>query len=707
MSRNILKVAVLAVLLWSSHAFARDPLLEDPEPDLLAEEGEGRAVQADRPLFDDARSSDRSVSRLERELAERAPRTLPEALWDLPGAFVVHSDHSGGAPVIRGMTGPRNLILVDGVRLNNAAYRHGPAPYLNLIDPHATSRIELLRGPGSVLHGGDALGGVVQIIPLTARDFREELDPNYGGRVTLRYGSADTARSAHGHLETGYRGLGLLGGMTLGLFDELSGGGDTGPQLNGGGYEHDSAVANVTYRFSRGLLEGWQLKTVYLMSRVRADSIDDGVMPERTDTSDDLVFTRLLMKLPRIRTAGDVTLSYQRFFERAETTWMEPQVSTPERSIRDEVTVHTMGLDLALSTRLLADTLRFRYGGLWYRDWLLSDQWSRAGSARWEAASLSLFPRGSTYDIFGGFLFIEGDLLTTQEGQALRVAGGYRLHGMAGDAPGQETLSGVSYIHFGHLFSGSLLYRYLDRAAVALTYSQAFRAPNLSEGSMLGNSGVFFQVPNYELRPERTDTLELLARGRVWRLSATFSSYISILRDLLKREQSSWNLQTELGGKPVVRSVNGGSGLLWGVEARLAASLPSDLTLSGSVTFAKGDEHVANDHDVPLTRVPPLFGRLSLRYDVRGTSAWRAFAEVYLRWAARQARLSEEDLLDARIPPDGTPGWLTMNLRAGFTYRRLSLGLAVENILDEAFRYHGSAIYGPGASAVLFLDAMF
>lgn len=708
MSWTILRTAALvaAALVWSSPALAQDPLLPGPELDEL-EEQSARATP-DRPLLDDPLGSDRAISTAEQELSERAPRTLPEALWDLPGAFVVQTDHAGGAPVIRGMTGPRNLILIDGVRLNNSSYRHGPAPYLNLIDPNATSRIELLRGPGSVLHGADALGGVIQVVPLYSRDFREELDPAYGGRVTLRYGSADAARSAHGHLETGYRGLGVLGGMTVRLFDELTSGGDIGAQPYGGGYGHDSAVANVTYRFSKGLFEGWQLKTIYLMSRVRADETetDDGVLPQR-QASDDLVYTRLLVRLPPIRTAGDVTLSYQRFFERTETRWLEQQAPDQERGIRDEVTVHTMGLDLSLSTRLLADTLRFRYGGLWYRDWLLADQWSRTGSAGWEAASLSLFPRGSTYDLFGGFLMIEGDLLTTQEGQALRVAGGYRLHGMAGEAPAQETLSGVSYIHFGHVFAGSLRYRYLDRAAVALTFSQAFRAPNLSEGAMLGYSGAFFQVPNYELRPERADTLELLARGRIWRISAAFSSYISILRDLLRRERTSWNLQTELGGKPVVRTINGASGLLWGVEARLAVALPYDLTLSGSVTFVQGDEHVAGDHDLPLTRVPPLFGRLTLRHDARWSSAWRGFAEAYLRWAARQDRLSEEDLLDARIPSDGTPGWMTLNLRAGLTYKRLRLGLAVENILDEAYRYHGSGIYGPGANAMLFLDAAF
>ena len=66
--------------------------------------------------------------------------------------------------IVRGLIGNRILILVDGIRINNAIYRLGPNQYLNTIDIHRVERIEVLRGPGSVLYGSDALGGLINII---------------------------------------------------------------------------------------------------------------------------------------------------------------------------------------------------------------------------------------------------------------------------------------------------------------------------------------------------------------------------------------------------------------------------------------------------------------------------------------------------------------------------------------------------------------
>ncbi len=66
---------------------------------------------------------------------------------------------------------PRAVTLVDGVRLNNSYYRFGPHQYLNTIDPNLIERIEVVRGPTSVLYGSDALGGTINIITRKRADF--------------------------------------------------------------------------------------------------------------------------------------------------------------------------------------------------------------------------------------------------------------------------------------------------------------------------------------------------------------------------------------------------------------------------------------------------------------------------------------------------------------------------------------------------------
>ena len=102
------------------------------------------------------------------EIRQRNYRSTPEAIADIAGVFVQETNDGGGSPIIRGLVGNQILILVDGIRLNNSAYRLGPNQYLNTIDLNQIERIEVVRGAGSVLYGSDALGGVVNIITRAA-----------------------------------------------------------------------------------------------------------------------------------------------------------------------------------------------------------------------------------------------------------------------------------------------------------------------------------------------------------------------------------------------------------------------------------------------------------------------------------------------------------------------------------------------------------
>ncbi|HMS70841.1 MAG TPA: Plug domain-containing protein, partial [Saprospiraceae bacterium] len=91
-------------------------------------------------------------------------RSVPEALMGTTGVFIQKTNHGGGSAFVRGLTGNQTLTLVDGIRLNNSTVRYGPNQYLNTIDPYSVSKIEVVRGSGSVQYGSDAMGGVVQIL---------------------------------------------------------------------------------------------------------------------------------------------------------------------------------------------------------------------------------------------------------------------------------------------------------------------------------------------------------------------------------------------------------------------------------------------------------------------------------------------------------------------------------------------------------------
>ena len=79
----------------------------------------------------------------------------------IPGVKVQKTQFGGGSPVLRGMEANRILLVVDGVRMNNAIYRKGHLQNSITVSPSMLDKTEVLFGPSSVIYGSDALGGVI------------------------------------------------------------------------------------------------------------------------------------------------------------------------------------------------------------------------------------------------------------------------------------------------------------------------------------------------------------------------------------------------------------------------------------------------------------------------------------------------------------------------------------------------------------------
>ena len=89
------------------------------------------------------------------------PQTAADMLGQTGQVFVQKSQLGGGSPMIRGFAANSVLIVVDGVRMNNAIFRSGNLQNVISVDPFNLDNTEILFGPGSVMYGSDALGGVM------------------------------------------------------------------------------------------------------------------------------------------------------------------------------------------------------------------------------------------------------------------------------------------------------------------------------------------------------------------------------------------------------------------------------------------------------------------------------------------------------------------------------------------------------------------
>ena len=101
--------------------------------------------------------------------ANISPQTSADLLAAIPGIKVQKSQFGGGSPVLRGMESNRVLLVVDGVRMNNAIYRKGHLQNAISIAPNQLDRTEVVFGPSSVIYGSDALGGVIHYYTKTPK----------------------------------------------------------------------------------------------------------------------------------------------------------------------------------------------------------------------------------------------------------------------------------------------------------------------------------------------------------------------------------------------------------------------------------------------------------------------------------------------------------------------------------------------------------
>ena len=127
-----------------------------------------------------------------KDLQQTNARTLPESMMYLPGVMIQKSNHGGGSPFVRGLTGNQALIVVDGIRLNNSIFRYGPNQYMNLIEPDLIDKVEILKGSGAVQYGSDALTGVIHL-ETNQLSFSEK--PKWNAKLNTRFTNRSMEKS--------------------------------------------------------------------------------------------------------------------------------------------------------------------------------------------------------------------------------------------------------------------------------------------------------------------------------------------------------------------------------------------------------------------------------------------------------------------------------------------------------------------------------
>jgi len=645
------------------------------------------------------------------ELMERSVRSVPEIFEQTPGVVVQKTAHGQGSPYIRGVTAYHNLFLIDGIRLNNAAFRSGPNQYWNTIDSQGLSAVELVKSQGSVLFGSDSVGGTVQAF--TRNPIYAEEGSLTTGRSFSRYATAENSFIQRGEYSVSEAGkYGLILGGTFKDFGDIEAA-DLGT-LPWTGYDEWDMDAKLEWFLNEDtkltafhqqvhVEDAWRVhKTIH--SRSWAGTSVGSELARILDQDRELTYIQLEgVSTSPLFEKYKLSLSHHRHQEER----------FRERS-GDRLDLQGFELDSygawAQLEKSFANT-DVIYGASYYQDQVDSYKHS-LNTDRSISSTAIQGPVGDDGTYHLGSLFFNN---STPLSDSLQVDwGGRYTYAETKIEKVKDPQSGnqISIDDDWDSIVGSGRFTYLlDKAGEYRLFgglSQAFRTPNFSDLSRLdSNRSNEIETPSPNLKPEKFLTSEIGIKVEKERYSGTLSYFYMDVKDMILRTPTG-NIVD--GDEEVIKS-NIGDGYVQGIELAGTVELDDALYLFGG--FAYQDSSVSTYptsapilEDEVLSRLMPTNGHIGVRQYMKDNKLW---LEGLVTVFGKGDRLNTRDSRDTqRIPPGGTPDYWLATVRGGYWFRdNILLTAAVENIFDEAYRAHGSGQNEPGRNFVFGAEIHF
>jgi len=640
------------------------------------------------------------------DIADNAMRTLPKALLYTPGVLVQQTAYGHGSPFIRGFTGRSNLLMVDGVRVNNSTYRGGPIQYWNTVDSHSIERMELVKSQGSVLYGSDAVGGTVNVFSKHS-NFRSQIDNQAFNNNRFFYENRINGNGSHiGRFET-QAGVGGKYGVHLGLsvkdYGDISS--DAIGRMTGTGYTEEdldlrfdmalspnSTLTFATQYVNQDDINRWHSTTNNPGWTSGNHVVAPGTYSRRVYDQERLMtYLRLQGTNPLADAVIDrytATLSYQ---TTADTEFQNRNPAS--NSIRfAHVDVDTIGFDLSFESDTRNGT--WIYGLDYYRDDVDSSGYRINGGTPVTPSPLPLAD-DSTYDLVGGF----GQYIWRPNEKWELTTGARYTYARA------SLGSGIDETQNWDALVGSMraLYRVNDQWSIFGGISQAFRAPNLDDltGQTTSKAGID-SLGSLNAEPENFLTYEIGARKVSDQFSFGASVFYTDISDLIVSVPVTSGSTTE-------RLVNASEGFIYGIEMEGVWNFAEQWSLRGFAAWQEGEiDQPAFLGGPTITENPsrllPLTGSVALRWTSEDERLW---IQGRLMGAMTEDRLSgsQQASDNQRIPTNGTPSYVVASLNSAYQINEnLRFSASIENLLDEDYRIHGSGQNEAGITGIIGIE---
>ncbi|MBK8555725.1 MAG: TonB-dependent receptor [Lewinellaceae bacterium] len=644
--------------------------------------------------------------------------------------FVQKSQQGGGSPVLRGFEASRVLLVVDGVRLNNAIYRAGHLQNVITLDNNSLERAEVLFGPASTVYGSDALGGAICFYTKNPVMAAPGEKIHQTGNALVRYGSVNQEKTAHVDFSMAGQKFGSFTSLNYSDFGDLKMGKQNGlGAFFGLRNEYVERIAGVdklvrnadpyVQRFS-----GYQQYDLVQKFRWVQNENNIHTLNIQYSTSSDIPrYDRLTDPDPNtgLRSAewyyGPQNRSLAAYtYTRLQAGWFDRiNVAGSWQAIEESRNSRRFGRD-GLQSRtehlnvfgLTADAQRSR--GIHTLRMGLDAQSNLVQSTAQETNILTQVssPLDTRYPN-GGSNMTNAALYATHNwkpNEQLIISEGLRV----GYSRLQTSFSDKTFFPFPFdditqqypVFAGNLGLVWNTDAdwRIIVNASSGFRAPNVDDlGKVFESTPGSLIVPNPDLKPEKTFNLDLgFSRTIAGRFDWETTIWGTSFQNAIVTSNFQLNGQDSVvydgALSRVLANQNTGSARIWGISTDIEADIYDHLAVHTSLTYTRGD--ITSEEELqPLDHISPLYGSVGLRFHESNyvVEAYALFNGA--KPLDRYSNSGEDNLQYA--PANGIPAWFTLNLKGSLRLQKhIRIQAGLENILDTQYRVFSSGINSPG-----------
>ncbi|SFG10151.1 hemoglobin/transferrin/lactoferrin receptor protein [Algoriphagus hitonicola] len=675
-------------------------------------------------------------------IAFQNPQTAADLLGVSGKVYIQKSQQGGGSPMIRGFATNRLLYVVDGVRMNSAIFRGGNFQNVINLDPFIMEQTEVLFGPGSVIYGSDAIGGVMSFQTRNPT-FSQEKNFSVSGNLTSRYSSANQEKTIHADVNLGWKKWGLLTSFSNWDYDHLKQG-KNGPDeyLKPFYVERINGSDQVIYQENPGLKQIPSSYSQYnLMQKIRFkpnSKWDFQYGFHRSQTSPYGRYdrhNRIQNNLPRyaewdygpqlwqmnllsIKYTADRGMFDQMSLKASQQQFKESRIDrnfqNPLRTIQEEL-VDTYAFNWDFH-KLMDEKHTLSYGIEWVKNQVSSTGKTEQIETGQTQKGPSRYPNAD-WSTWGIYLNEELKLTGKANLQAGLRYSRYQVFARFLDEfypfPFEE-----SELDEGAL-TGSLgmAIRPSSDWVIQSNFGTAFRAPNVDDlGKVFDSEPGAVTVPNPELRPEYAYSLDFGVAKKIGDLAKIdISTYYTILDHALVRRNFTLNgadsisYQGELSQVQAIQ--NAAHARVFGLQLGLEMRLSPQFDFTTDLNFQNGKEELNDGSISPSRHAAPLFGVSRLEYKnnlFKGQVYFIYQGERSFENLAFEERNKDEIYAKDQNGNNYAPAWYTANLKASYQFHHnFQAVIGLENLTDQSYRPYSSGISGAGRNLLISLSYKF